>query len=479
LLIQRFNPINYQAASDWIPHSMIFDGLLNLTPKGREPALATDWSVSPDGRTLEFNLRRGVRFHNGDEFTAEDVKFTLEKIVSPESMHNAQKTWQGALKSVEILTPYKVRLQLKAPWAEFFNSIRAGGTQCIVPKKYYEEVGAKGFQRKPIGTGAFKLDEVKEGASTRYEANTDYWGQVPSVRYVTKRLVAEDFTRFAMVQRGEADIAMGLTGALLKRTQQNPDLRVIFARYHGTCIIGFNRHSNPEFKDRRVRLAVAYAVDRDAIARKILGGVCDVATQAFSPSTFGYEPSIDAIPYDPEKAKALLSEAGIKPGHKVDMSIHTQSFGSQPSAPEVLEAIAGYLEAVGFKINRIPLETGAWLSMMRAGKQTGIFYGPNSVPDDGGSFFSDWYTKRAWCGEPCDLGIPEYDRIMEEQIVEMDRDKRESTLRDWVKMERKRFEVMPLFWCHAPFVIGPRIKEWKPGLGSGYHMNLQTMTLGK
>ena len=354
LLIQNFDPTNHQAASDYLPHSMLFDGLLNLGATGKEAALATDWKVSDDKLMIEFNLRRGVRFHNGDEFTGDDVQFTFHRILSPESTHNGRKPIVAALDRVEVVDPHKVRFHLKKTWAEFFTSVRAGGTQAIVPKAYYEQVGDKGFQQAPVGTGPFKLSELQEGEFTKFEANDGYWGQVANVQFVTQRLVAEPFTRYAMLERGEADIIMGITGPLLESIKANDQLNTVSTRYSGTSIIGFNRQTNPEFKDPRVRMAVAHAIDRQAIADTILGGVCEPATHIFTPGTFGHEESIEAVPYDPEKAKQLLAEAGIGDGYETDFSMHTQSFGSLPNAPAVLEAIAGYLEAVGHEAEPHP-----------------------------------------------------------------------------------------------------------------------------
>jgi peptide/nickel transport system substrate-binding protein len=475
LLIQYFDPINHKSSSDWLPHTMLFDGLVNLGPEGRYPALATSWTVNPKELTMDFNLRRGVKFHNGDEVTAKDVKFTFEKILSPDSVHNRRKTFVRALKNVEILDNYKVRFHLKRPWADFFTSSRSAGLQQIVPKDYYEKVGAEGFQNKPVGTGPFKLVEAKKGVYSKYEAFTEYWDQVPSVKYINKLLVVEPFTRYAMIERGEADIVMGITGPLLKKIRENPDLRVISARYSGTSILACNRRDVQVCNDRRFRLAIAHAINRDAIAETVLGGVCEPAAQHMTPGTFGYDPSIKPIKYDPEKAKKLFAEVGIKDGFEISMSMHTESFGSLPNGPGVLEAIAGYLEALGLKVRREPAETGAWLTMMRGGKQPGLFYGPSSVPDDGGSLIETWYSDRAWCKEPCTVGVPTYQLIADVTNQESDPEKREVYLQDWAKLDSIRVEMIPLYWCNTPYAISKRIAKWTPGLGSPYHMHLQSL----
>lgn len=479
LLIQNHDPVTQVSASDFLPHTMLFDGLVNIGPKGVYPALATDWKVDNQKLTIDFNLRKGVKFHNGDEFTAEDVKFTFDSILAPGNVHNRRSTIMTALKSVEVTGRHSVRLHLKRPWADMFTNSRAGGTQQIVPRNYYEKVGAKGFQRIPVGTGPFKIAEIKDGESTRFEAFAEYWDGAPNVRFVTQRLVAEPFTRYAMLERREADIAMGLAGPLLTRSMKNPDVRVSYAKNAGTSVLIFNRVTNPEFNDQRVRSAIMHGIDRQTIAKSVLGGVCEPATHHFTPDTFGYNPNIKGVPYDPQKAKALLKEAGIAPGHKVGFSSHTQSFGSLPNAPAVLEAIVGYIEALGLQVTRYPVETGAQLAMMRSGKQPSIFYGPSSVPDDGGSLVETWYTSRAWCKGPCTVNVPYYEEVADKTNRETDPKARARMLQEWAETESQRLEMMPLFWCSEPFAYGKRIADWKPAVGSPYHLNLQSVVIAK
>ncbi|MBI2526416.1 MAG: ABC transporter substrate-binding protein [Candidatus Rokubacteria bacterium] len=476
VLDQRFNPVEMVALTNVMNFNFLFDGLFNLGPDDKYPALATGYKVSNDGLAIEFALRRGVTFHNGDPFTAEDVKFTFEQLLSPDSTHAYRKGFQEALARVEVLNPYSVRFHLKKPWGAFFTTARYG-LQAIVPKKYYQQVGAKGFQQKPVGTGPFMLADLKAGEWTKFEANPRYWGQVSEVRFVTQRLVAEGMARYAMLARGEADVISGLTGPLLKEVRRNATLRITQTPYAGTTFLTFNRRSNPELKDRRVRLAVAHAIDRDGIAQAILSGTCQVASQPFTPATFGYESSIKPIPYDPARAKALLTEAGIKDGHPINFVMHTGSFQSLPNTPQVLEAIAGNLEAVGFRVNRQPLETGALLSAWRSHTLEGISYAPSTAPDDGGALMDSWLV--SWGTFSNEIKEPAYDEAFKRQLTEINLEKRRAILQQWAKLEAERLETVPLFWCGALFAVGPRVKEWRPGLGSGYHLNLHLLRLAK
>lgn len=475
-LTQLFDPINFRTTTDYMVMSMVFDGLVNLGPEGMKPGLATDWKVSADGLTIDFNLRRGVAWHNGDPFTAEDVKFTYDGILAQGSTNGFRKAFVDAIRAVEVTGTHSVRLDMKQPWANFFHEVRGGAVQAIAPKRYYEKVGPKGFQEKPIGTGPFKLESLTAGEWTRFQANREYWGAVPKVERVTLRLAAEDFTRYAMLANGEADIITGISGPLLDRIKSDPRLRLVYARYNGTNSLHFMRTTNPEFRDRRVRLAVAHAIDRESMARTILGGLCEPSTHYFTPATFGHNPSLEPIPYDPERAKALLREAGVKPGHGLDFIIHSQAFASSPNGPAMQEAIAGYLEAAGFRFTRKPYETGAWLALMRSVKQSGVFYGTSVIPVDGGGLMASYYLNTSYsAGNQID--VPEYEKAYKDQLRETNPERRRKILQDWAALEAERLEAVPLFWCHYSFALGPKIGEMKPGLGSGYHLNLELVTL--
>lgn len=478
VLSQNSDPTAIVSTADYMFSEAVYDGLLNLTEKGKVPALAESWTISEDGKQIDFKLRKNVNFHNGDPFTAEDVKFTFERIIAPDSTHSYRRGFIDAIERIDVVDPHTARFILKQPWPGFFTTARFALTH-IVPKSYYEKVGAKGFKEKPVGTGAYKLAEWKAGEWTKFEANDQYWGEKPTVKFVTQRLVAEPFTRYAMVEKGEADIAAGISGALLERVRNNDGLRVIMSPYSGTSGLLFNKNDFPQAKDRRVRLAVAHAINREAIAKNITGGVCEPATSMMTPGTFGFLEGIAPVKYDPAKAKALLKEAGVQPGTKVPFVYHTQSFAALPGAPQVLEAIAGNLEAAGLEIDRKSVDTDAWLSMMRSNKAHGIYYTPVGTPDDGGELLNSYFTaKAAWTTRS--ISVPEYDQIYKEQQTIADLEKRKALLQKFAKLESENFEMVPLFWCSTPYAINAkRVKDWKPALGSGNYLSLATIELAQ
>lgn len=474
-LRQQHDPTTLLVTTDFVAHSILFDGLLNLTDRGITAALAQSWEISKDGKQIDFTLRSGVVFHNGDAFTAEDVKFSFDKVVSPTSTHSYRKSLADSLERIEVLGPLKVRFVLKAPWPGFFTAAR-NALVGIVPKAYYEQVGAQGFQAKPVGTGPFKFVDLKAGEWTKFAANDKYWGGAPKVKAVTTVLVKETFTRYAMLKRGEADIIMDITGPLLGKMKEDKGVKIISARYSGTSAMYFNKASFPETNDVRVRTAIAHAINLKGLSNTLLKDVCEPAASVFTPNTFGHLPGMKVTSYDPALAKKLLAEAGVQPGRKITFLLHTESFGSMPNAPQTLEAIAGNLEAVGFKVERQPYDTGAYLQMVRTPQRPDIYYGPSSIPDDGSLTIDSWFLPTSpFAGGY--VNVPEYVDIFKRQLNEPDTEKRRKIIQEFARLEEKNQMGPPLFWCHTPFGVSPRIVDWKPGIGSPYHMNLNTVVV--
>src|SRR5215467_11906033 len=197
----------------------LHDALVKPMPGGdNTPSLAESWTTSKDGLTYEFVLRKGVKFHNGETMTAEDVKFSFERYRGASA-----KELKGKVARVEVVDPYRVRFVLKQPWPDFltFYATPATGAAWIVPKKYVEQVGDDGFKKAPVGAGPYRFASFKPGVELTLEAFAGYWRKTPSVKTLVWKVIPEDSTRLAALKRGEVDIAYSITGPLaeeLKRT---------------------------------------------------------------------------------------------------------------------------------------------------------------------------------------------------------------------------------------------------------------------
>src|SRR5919197_5796444 len=216
------------------------------------PALAESWNESPDGLTYEFKLHPGLKFHNGDPCTAEDVEFSFKRYKGP-----GAKEFQAKVKSVEVVDARTVRFHLHVPWPDFMTYYGSSATSAglVVPKKYLEQVGDEGFKKHPIGLGPYKFVSHTPGVELVLEAYESYWRKVPHVKRLVMRGVPEDTTRLAMLKKGEADIAIAfLDGAVAAEVQRDPQLRLVDTRHASITWLEFADQWDPKspWHDRRV-----------------------------------------------------------------------------------------------------------------------------------------------------------------------------------------------------------------------------------
>src|SRR5919197_5807608 len=199
----------------------IHDALAKAMPGNpATPSLAESWQVSPDGRVYDFTLRKGVKFHNGDPLTAEDVKFSFERYKGA-----AAKTLKDRVAAVETPGPLHVRFRLKNPWPDFMTFYTAAsGAGWIVPKKYVEKVGDEGFKKAPIGAGPYKFVSFTPGVELVMEAFPEYWRKAPAIKRFVFKVIPEEATRLAALKRGEVDIVYSIRGELAEELQRTPGL---------------------------------------------------------------------------------------------------------------------------------------------------------------------------------------------------------------------------------------------------------------
>jgi peptide/nickel transport system substrate-binding protein len=259
----------------------LHDALVKPLPdKAMAPSLAESWSASPDGLVHEFVLRRGVRFHNGDPVTAEDVKFSFERYRGISA-----KVLKDRVAAVETPDARRVRFRLKHPWPDFlsFYATPATGAAWIVPKRYVEKVGEDGFKKAPIGAGPYRFVSSTPGVDLVLEAFDGYWRKTPSVKRLVFRSIPDGTTRLAMLKRGEVDVAYAMNGELGEEVQRTPGLTLrptLFVATHWLVFADQWDQASP-WHDRRVRLAANLSVDRRAVNQAVSLG----STRATSGAT--------------------------------------------------------------------------------------------------------------------------------------------------------------------------------------------------
>src|SRR6184192_4129479 len=267
----------------WVLYAL-HDALVKPMPgKHLTPSLAESWTVSADQRVYEFKLREGLTFHNGDPFTAEDVKFSFARARAM-ILHDK-------VREVAVVGPHRVRFQLHEPWPDFmtFYGTVVSGAGWIVPKKYVEQVGDDGFKKHPIGLGPYKFVSHTPGVELVMEAFEGYWRKVPSVKRLVFKSVPESTTRAAMLKRGEIDIAYLLEVPQAEEVKRDPNLKLAFSGGIAVFYLDYLDQWDPKspWHDRRVRLASNYALDRRALSEAETLGASK-PTGTFIPRNFEF-----------------------------------------------------------------------------------------------------------------------------------------------------------------------------------------------
>jgi peptide/nickel transport system substrate-binding protein len=410
------------------------------------PSLAESWTESADHLVYEFKLREGLKFHNGDPFTAEDVKFSFLRYKS--------KILHERVRDVEIVDPYRVRFHLHQPWPDFmtFYGTMATAAGWIIPKNYFEQVGDDGFRKHPIGLGPYKFVSHTPGVELVVEAYEEYWRKMPHVKRLVLKSVVDASTRMAMLKKGEIDVAYYLDAAHAEEVKRDPKLRLTFSGGIGNTALNFLEGQwDPKspWYDRRVRLAANYAIDSQAISEAETLGA-SIPTGSIIPREFEFALPIEPYPYDPVKAKQLLAEAGYPNGFDAGDLTPGPPFFARG------EMVANYLAAVGIRTKLRTMERAAFQAAQNAKQLRGLAI-------LGGSRYGNAATRieesvvstgtLAWGG------YPDIDELFRQQDVEVDRSKREAILHQIQQLMHERVMFAPIFVFVWPSGVGPRVEE--------------------
>jgi peptide/nickel transport system substrate-binding protein len=434
----------------------LHDALVKPLPgNDMAPSLAESWTESADGRVYEFKLREGLRFHNGDPFTAEDVQFSFQRYKGASA-----KLLHERVKAVEVVDPHRIRFVLHAPWPDFltFYATPATGAAWIVSKKHLAQVGDDGFKRHPIGLGPYRFVRSDPGVELVVEANEGYWRKMPSIKRIVFKGVPERPTRLAMLKTGEADIAYLMIGDEATAVKTDPKLRLASVIPPAVWYLEFTEQWDPKspWHDRRVRLAANLAIDKQAINEAERLGMSRL-TGSIIPRQFEFALPVEPYSYDPVRAKQLLAEAGYPNGFDA---------GELHPAPPFFtkgEAIANYLAAVGIRTRIRTMERAAFMAAWREKSLKGILMVASGAAGNAATRIEAFvYSKGAYAHG----GHADIDELFQQQAVERDRAKREALLHRIQRLMHERVMHAPIFEPVTLHGVGPRVEEPAVGLNA-------------
>jgi len=354
-------------------HCNVFDYLVRRDQDMNiGPCLATSWD-QVDETTWRFHLREGVKWHDGREFTAEDVKFTLERVASPDTGAELREHWfYRTIREVRVVDPHTVDIITDGPDPILLNRLCRLGSG-MLPAHYIAEVGWEGFEEKPIGTGAYKFVEWIKDDRVVLEANPDYWGERAQVDRVVFRAIGDDSTRVAELLTGGVDIAADIPPQEWANVgeSEGAELKPVGSQR----VMLLVTRMGPGFKtsDQRVREAIDYAIDEGALVEHILSGAGTPCRTRVTPGNFGAHPDLyDTYLYDLDRARQLLAEAGYGPDNPCEITFHAPA-GRYLMDKEIALAIGGMLEEAGFRVNLQILEWGAFSDLRKANKHGELY----------------------------------------------------------------------------------------------------------
>ncbi|MGD9614942.1 MAG: ABC transporter substrate-binding protein [Alphaproteobacteria bacterium] len=436
----------------------LHDALVKPMPDGAAtPSLAESWSISEDGLTVDFVLREGVKFHNGDPVTAEDVKFSFERYRG--TAHEMMKTRVAA---VQALDARRVQFKLNEPWPDFLTFYSsATGAGWIVPKKYVEQVGEADFKKAPIGAGPYRFVSFTPGVELVVEAFDQFWRKPPGVKRIVFKVIPDEATRVAALKRGEVDIAFSIRGELAEDIVQTPGLTLKPTVGSGSYWVYYPEQWDPKspWHDVRVRKAASLAINRENINQALTLGHSRL-TGSIIPENFEFFWQPPKSVFDMERARKLLAEAGYPRG------FNAGDYYCDAAYANLGEAVINDLQVVGIRARLRPLERAAFYKGY-AEKQfnKGLVQGASGAFGNAATRLEAFVVKG---GAFVYGSYPEIDELFPKQAVELDVDKRRELLDKMQQLVHEKEMYTPIWQLAFISAVGPRVGEAGFGLIKGF-----------
>jgi peptide/nickel transport system substrate-binding protein len=452
----------------------MYDGIVTRDSNMKVVPQIAESFVKVSPTVYDFKIRSGIKFHDGSELTAEDVKFTLDRLTVEGAMGDGQtsprKSLLGPIESVEVINGDTVRINQSEPWPILAAMLPF---QEVVSKAFVEKVGTEGLATQVNGTGPFKLVEWRKGDAVIMERFEDYYGGSPAIPPVGKacvervvfKVIPESASRVAALLAGDVDIINELPAFSVDQVKNNPGTDVMTVNGTRSFFIAMNMQGEI-FDDPKVRQAAAHAVDKNLIIDKILEGNAVRIEGILSPDAFGAS-KLPAYEYDPEKSKALLAEAGYPDGVDVTMDV-------QGSYKETAEAVASLLTKAGFR-TKIAVGEGAQLSAKWRTK---------GEPKSGDMFFTSWgngsldphgiFTPTHRTndrGNSAGYSNPKLDALLDAAAIELDTENRAAMYSEAEAIINTDLPYVYLWVPQDIYGVSKRLSGWKPSADSRINLH--------
>ncbi len=428
---------------------------------GIRPVLARSWRLVDD-QTWEFDLQSGVLFHNGALLTAEDVKFTIERVLDP----NTRSPWLGrisAIERVEVVDAARVRIVTRGPFGPLLQGLTVVD---IIPARYFRDRGPAGFAAAPVGTGPFQFKEWVRADRMVFTAYPGYWRGRPRLDEVVFRAIPEDSTRVAGLETGELDVGLLIPPEQVERLRGR-GLEVRAVNLGQGMVVNLRANTGGPLANRKVRQALNYAVDKEAIHKSILRGFGRIlAGQVVGPDALGHNPNLRPYPYDPQRARQLLAEAGFPNGFEVTFN---GTIGRYTKDKEIDEFIAGQLAEVGVRARLEIVEAGVYIQRFIARQLEGMWiwawqYFPAMDADLPLNFFGCRSVGNFFCSEA-------FDQLFPQSRATLDPTRRAQILQRVARIVREEAPAIFLVQTPGIYAVQRRVRgfEW----GADYLMSLR------
>ncbi|QOL27137.1 ABC transporter substrate-binding protein [Thalassotalea sp. LPB0316] len=426
------------------------------------PAIAKSWHVTRDGKKVTFYLRKDIRFHHTDYFTptrnlnADDVLFSFNRILDPKNPYHQvvsgnfpyfqNVNFTGLVENIEKINDYTVRISLNYPDASFLAHL-ASTYSVILSKEYADQLSRTGDEKLidqlPIGTGPYKFKEYRTGSLIRYYQHEHYWQKTNNATQVVFDITTNNSGRLAKLLAGECDIVAYPIAH--KKIQEFPDVMLESVTALNVAYLGFNT-AKPPFNDKKVRQAVAHAVNKQAIIDAVYFGRAEQAKSVLPQSSWAYDKTLTEHEYDPALARALLIDAGYPDGLTIDVWAMPVQRAYNPDALTMAKLIQSDLQQIGITVNIVSYEWVTFLRKLSRGEHQSVLLGWSADHPDPDNFFSpllscasaETGSNRAfWCNQA-------FDEILSEALSTTNPNQRKAFYRQAMAIVKDEIPLLPI-----------------------------------